>query len=108
MLIPCLLLQSILIPLIAAIVIAVVGKRLKEIVGWISCASLIYSTIMLILVGLKIWINPAPFYEEYVWSKLAKLKFGLLADGLSLPVALIADLICIACAAYSIPYMKRR
>ena len=108
MLIPCLLLQSILIPLIAAIVIAVVGKRLKEIVGWISCASLIYSTIMLILVGLKIWINPAPFYEEYVWSKLAKLKFGLLADGLSLPVALIADLICIACAAYSIPYMKHR
>ena len=108
MLIPCPLLQSILAPLIAAVVIVVVGKRLKEIVGWISCASLIYSTIMLILVGLKIWINPAPFYEEYVWSKLAKLKFGLLADGLSLPVALIADLICIACAAYSIPYMKHR
>ncbi|RLG02342.1 MAG: hypothetical protein DRN60_03460, partial [Thaumarchaeota archaeon] len=81
--------------------IAIIGKRVKEAAGWISCASLVYSTIMLILVGLKIWINPAPFYEEYVWSRLAKLKFGLLADGLSLPVALIADLICIVCAAYS-------
>ena len=62
MLVPNPLLQSILIPLIAAIVIAIIGKRVKEAAGWISCASLVYSTIMLILVGLKIWINPAPFY----------------------------------------------
>ena len=108
MLIPCPLLQSILIPLIAAVVIAVAGKRLKEIVGWISCASLIYSTIMLILVGVKIWTGLIPIYEEYTWSELAKLRFGLLADGLSLPVALTVNLICATCAAYSIPYIRHR
>ena len=102
------LLQSILVPLMAAIVIAVIGKRVKEVAGWISFASLVYSTIMLMLVGVKIWVDQTPIYEEYAWSELAKLKFGLLADGLSLPVALTANLICTACAAYSIPYMKRR
>jgi len=102
------LLQSILIPLIAAIVIVIAGKKLKEIAGWISCGSLIYSTIMLTLVGMRIWVDPAPIYEEYAWSEFAKLKFGLLADGLSLPVALIANLICAACAAYSIPYIRHR
>ena len=106
--VPYPLLQSILVPLIAAIVIVIAGRKLKEVAGWISCGSLIYSTIMLTLVGMRIWVNPAPIYEEYAWSELAKLKFGLLADGLSLPVALIANLICAACAAYSIPYIRHR
>jgi len=109
MIIPCPLLQSILAPLVASAVIALLGRRLGKTVGWIAASAVIYSSILLALVGLELWNTPGgQIYEEYSWSAIAGLKFGFLADGLSLPVALISALICAASAVYSIPYVRHR
>jgi len=100
------LLQAILMPMFAVPIVALAGRRIGKKAGWISGLILTYTTLLLCLVGLDVYNGPV--YEEYVWAPLVKLKFGLLADGLSLPVAVIMNLLCAACAVYSIDYMEHR
>ncbi|NHV45380.1 MAG: NADH-quinone oxidoreductase subunit M [Candidatus Verstraetearchaeota archaeon] len=108
MMIPCPLLQVILVPIIVAflsIFLGNLGKRL----GWIAFATLAYTSLIMIKIGIDLWNGIGPYYEEYYWSTaLFNIKFGFLADGLSLPVALIMNMICAACALYSIHYMEHR
>ncbi|MCD6235729.1 MAG: NADH-quinone oxidoreductase subunit M [Thaumarchaeota archaeon] len=108
MYIPNPLLQSVLIPMVASIVLAILGRKNEKIAGWIAALALTYSSILLLLVGEQIWVSAKPIYEEYAWSSVVGLKFGLLADGLSLPTALIMNLIVTASSFYSIPYIKHR
>jgi len=108
MLIPSPLLQSIIVPVIMALILGSVGKKFARIAGLLACLALVYSTILLTSAGLEIWNTLKPIHEEYVWSYLKALKLGLLADGLSLPTALVMNLICTACAFYSIPYIRHR
>jgi formate hydrogenlyase subunit 3/multisubunit Na+/H+ antiporter MnhD subunit len=107
--IPYILLQTIIVPIIAAIVCALLGKQLKKRVGWIASAAMIYVTALLVYVGVQIWTQGGVFTESYAWGTVVfDLKFGFLADGLSLPVALILSLVCTAATVYSIHYMDRR
>jgi NADH-quinone oxidoreductase subunit M len=107
--IPYLLLQSVIIPVVAAPFLAVVGRKLKKNSGWVVSAILVYTTFLLILAAVNIWGANSRIEEEYAWStSVLDLRFGLLADGLSLPVALVASLVCAACAAFSVPYMQHR
>jgi len=102
------LLQTIIIPVIAAIIIGFTGGRLSKAGGYIACAALTYTSILLVFVYIDLWYSLRAIYEEYTWSEVLSLKFSFLADGLSLPVAFVMNLLCTACAFYSIPYIMHR
>ncbi|TFG10680.1 NADH dehydrogenase [Candidatus Thorarchaeota archaeon] len=107
--IPFVLLQTILVPAVAAPLVALMGKRIGKYVGWIASAILIYTTSLLLIAGSTIWTTALPISETYTWSAVSfTLEFGFIADNLSLPVALIMNLICTAASIYSIHYMKHR
>ncbi|MCD6243387.1 NADH-quinone oxidoreductase subunit M [Candidatus Bathyarchaeota archaeon] len=107
--IPYLLLQTVLLPIFAAPVLAILGRKIGKHVGWIACGILTYTSVLLMIAGFSLWSGTSPIYEEYSWSTaIFNLKFGFLADNLSLPVAFIMNLVCAACAAYSIHYMEHR
>ena len=107
--IPYLLLQTVLLPILAAPVLAILGRKIGKHVGWIACGVLTYTSVLLMIAGFSLWSGTSPIYEEYSWSTaIFNLKFGFLADNLSLPVAFVMNLVCAACAAYSIHYMEHR
>ncbi|RZN55911.1 MAG: NADH-quinone oxidoreductase subunit M [Candidatus Methanomethylicota archaeon] len=109
MYIPYALLQIVILPLIFSPIIALIGMKIGKRVGWITCSVLTYTTFLLIITGYNIWNSSSPIIEEYSWSIfLFNLKFGFLADGLSLPVALIMNIICNALVVYSIEYLDHR
>ena len=108
MLIPKPLLQSILLPVLIAIPIGIFGKRLGKKSGWIALATLLYSTILLSLVGLEFIETLTPLSEDYLWSGLIKLTFSFIADGLSIPTAITMALMGVSITIYSIPYMEKR
>jgi NADH-quinone oxidoreductase subunit M len=105
--IPYVLLQVIVVPLITAIICLGLGKRLGKSLGWIAGGALAYTTSLLSYVGYQFWVNNTVVTEHYSWSTATfSINFGLYADGLSIPVALIMNLVCAACAIYSIKYME--
>ncbi|MGD0477447.1 MAG: proton-conducting transporter membrane subunit [Nitrososphaerales archaeon] len=105
--IPYTLLQTIILPLVAAGAVYPLSRRLGKNVGWVAFAVLLYTTFLLLLVGLGIY-NGGAIRELYPWAPSIGLTFGFLADGLSLPVALIMSIVCTATSVYSMPYMKHR
>jgi proton-translocating NADH-quinone oxidoreductase chain M len=108
-LIPYVLLQTIVVPLVAAPILALVGKKAGKNTGWIVAAILSYTTVLLLLTGISLWNGSSQVEEEYTWSTAVfNLKFGLKADGLSLPVAFVMSLVCAASAVYSVRYMEHR
>lgn len=102
------LLQTILVPILAAFVCYLFGGRVGRHVGWVAFAALAYVTILFGLVEAQLFVQPGQILESYQWAPTAGLTFGFLADGLSLPVALIIALVLTATAVYSMPYMKKR
>ncbi len=107
--IPYVLLQIILVPIITAIICALVGKTLKKNTGWIATVGLLYTTLLLILVAVDLWTNGGSLTESYQWGNVVfTLNFGFLADGLSVPVAIIMSVVSTALAVYSIKYMNNR
>ncbi len=107
--IPAVLLQIVIIPLIAAVACAFLGKRLKRNTGWIAAAATLYSTGLLAYVAVQMWNQGGTLVENYVWGNIVfQLDLGLFADGLSIPVALAMSIICAAMAVYSINYMDHR
>ena len=107
--IPFVLLQVIIVPIITSIVCAFLGKKIGKNVGWIATAALAYTTLLLVFIATQLWSNSAAIHENYAWSTAAfGLNFSLSADGLSLPVALIMNLVVMACAAFGVDYMKHR
>ncbi len=106
--IPFVLLQTVLVPLTAAILCGILGRYLKKNAAWIAIAALAYVTALLAVVGVQVWQGGA-VTEVYGWGNVVySLKFGFSADGLSLPVAFVLSLVCTAAAVYSVKYMERR
>jgi NADH-quinone oxidoreductase subunit M len=106
--IPLVLLQVVIVPLLAGVVSFAAGSRLGRHVGWVAFASLAYVTILLLSVGSGLYGGGPAVTETYAWAPVAGLSFGFLADGLSLPVALVMSIVCAATAVYSIQYMRNR
>lgn len=109
--IPFMLLQVVVVPVISAALIALFGKRLGKRLGWVVFGVLLYTTLLLFNAGFTLFNNGGQpqIFEEYNWSAtVLSLKFGFRADGLSLPVALVMNLVCTACAVYSVRYMQHR
>jgi NADH-quinone oxidoreductase subunit M len=106
--VPDVLLQVVLAPLVAAVVCFAVGGRMGRHVGWIAWVSIAYSSLLLLIVGDGLYAGGAPIVESYAWAPAAGLAFGFLADGLSLPVALVMALVSGAVAVHSMPYLRAR
>jgi formate hydrogenlyase subunit 3/multisubunit Na+/H+ antiporter MnhD subunit len=100
------LLQVIIIPVITSFILFLGRHRLGKKAGWITAASLIYTTGLLFIVGIKV-SQGIVLQEEYLLIA-PDITLNLLADGLSLPVALIANLLCTVLAFFSIHYVDHR
>jgi NADH-quinone oxidoreductase subunit M len=98
----------VLVPLLASVASFVLGGRLGRHVGWIAVASLAYVALLLLTLGPGLYVGGPAATETYAWAPAAGLTFGFLADGLSMPVALVMSMVCAATAVYSMPYMRHR
>jgi formate hydrogenlyase subunit 3/multisubunit Na+/H+ antiporter MnhD subunit len=103
---PHVLLQIIVVPIVASFLVLFSRPIIERKAGWIAIASLMYTSILLCLVGINIF-QGIPVYEKYPLIG-NYMKFDLMADGFSLPVALIINFICVVLALYSIHYVKHR
>jgi formate hydrogenlyase subunit 3/multisubunit Na+/H+ antiporter MnhD subunit len=103
---PHVLLQIILVPIVASFLILFSRPKTGWRAGWIAGLSLVYTSALLCLVGFTIY-QGTPIYEEYPLIG-NYMKFDLMADGLSLPIALVINLICAVLAFYSIHYVEHR
>lgn len=102
------LLQSVVIPIVVAAAAYIFAGALGKRVGWLCFLALLYTTSIIALTGSQLFFNGGQLQESYQWAPSAQLAFGLLADGLSIPVALIVNVVLIATAVYSMPYMSKR
>ncbi|MCD6151049.1 MAG: NADH-quinone oxidoreductase subunit M [Deltaproteobacteria bacterium] len=105
--IPHPLLQIIIIPPLASLAIIIFRQKLGRGVGWIARGSLVYTTILLLIKCTQISFATAPFMEYYPFAG-PDITFNLLGDGISLPVALIIALLCMALSFYADHYIEHR
>jgi len=105
MMIPHILLQTIVVPVIAAIIILLTRRKIGKKAGLIAGIALLYTTALLCIVGIRLYQGTV-VSEAFVWGPY--VTFGLLADGLSLPIALIINIICTALSFHSLRYMEQR
>ena len=102
---PFLLLQCAAAPLVAAALIIFIKTGNRSLAGRITIGALGYTTLLLCMAVVKI-INGGVFSETYAIGP--QVSLNLLADGLSLPMALIINIICLALAIYSLHYVNHR
>jgi formate hydrogenlyase subunit 3/multisubunit Na+/H+ antiporter MnhD subunit len=100
------LLHILLTPLVASLVIFVFRKGIGKQAGWIAALSLCYSTIWIIVAGAQVF-DGATIHEEYLVISPG-IRIGLMADGLSLPMMGVINLLCTALAFYAIHYVDHR
>ena len=104
-----LLLQTVVVPLVAAALCYLAAPRLGKLVGWIAFFALALTTAVLIGGGWsQLFSGGRPISEAYTWAPTAGLTFGFLADGLSFPIAILVNTVLAATAVYSMPYMQTR
>ena len=108
MVVPYLLLQSVLIPIVFAGVCYLASAKLGRAVGWLAFASIAYTTAILLTSAQEVYSAGSQFFESYAWAPSAGLTFGFLADGFSFPVLIMVNLVLAATTIYSMPYMAKR
>jgi len=101
---------AITIPVIFSPVVYALGGKLKQNVGWIATAILFISTLLVFEVACSFVSTGTPWLESYTWVAAGRIvfDFGFLADGISLPPALIIITLCTATAVYSIGYTSHK
>lgn len=102
------LLQTVAVPLVTAPVVLLLGRRLGRHVGWIAFATLLYTSLLLAYLASSLFNGGASVTESYTWAPFSGLTFGFLGDNLSVPVALMMNIVVMATAVYSMGYMKHR
>jgi formate hydrogenlyase subunit 3/multisubunit Na+/H+ antiporter MnhD subunit len=97
------------VPLVFAVLVFALGGRMGKKVGWLAFIALLYTTVLMVLVGLDLYNGPSTsLLESYSWGPITSLGFGFYADDLSLPVALVMNIVVLTTAVYSMDYMKHR
>jgi NADH-quinone oxidoreductase subunit M len=85
----------------------VLRKRFGKSLDWGPFIILLFLT--LITAPLVLMAHEQNIIEEYLWTKTpVKLTFGLLGDGLSVPVLFTMVVVFAFSVLFSIPYMRRR
>lgn len=102
------LLQTVAVPLVMAPVVLLAGRKLGRNVGWLAFAALLYTTMLLAYLSSGLFNGGASLSESYAWAPVSGLTFGFLGDNLSIPVALMMNIVVAATAIYSMGYMKHR
>jgi len=90
--------QILLVPLVFVFIAYYVGSKWGSKAGYLSFASLAYSTLLTLLLA---WQGGGQ--EFYDWRPIG--MFGLNADGLSIPILFTIALLSTLISLYSIPYM---
>ena len=103
-----LLLQSVIIPIVAALLCYALAPKAGKWVGWLAFAAVFATTFILVAFGWNQVYSGGSIAESYTWAPTAGLTFGFLADGLSYPIAILVNLVLGATAVYSMPYMEKR
>lgn len=98
---------AIFLPVLLSPVAFILGRKKGiQLVTWFSFGVLAISTCFLLAPILSNG-NDNPVYEEsYSWSQFG--NFGLRLDGLSIPFAMIINILCTVLALYSKPYMLHK
>jgi formate hydrogenlyase subunit 3/multisubunit Na+/H+ antiporter MnhD subunit len=112
--IPYTLLQTMIVPALASFIIFFTGRKIGRKAALIANAALLYTTALLLLAAIRVSRGEI-IVEEYLWVPQVilagtglRVPFGLLADGLSIPVALIIGIITTALSFYSLHYVEHR
>ncbi|SVB79867.1 uncharacterized protein METZ01_LOCUS232721, partial [marine metagenome] len=103
---PNLLLQILVTPVLASLLIFLTRRTLGRLAGWIAALALTYTTGLVTLVGVEVYGGKV-LVEEYLLIAPG-IRLGLMADGLSLPTLGVVCLLCTALAFYSIRYVEHR
>ena len=103
---PAVLLQILLTPVLAAVVIFLTRETAGRLAGWIAGVALLYTTFLVVLAGFEVY-GGAVLVEEYLLIAPG-IRLGLRADGLSYPTLAVAVLLCTALAFFSIHYVEHR
>jgi NADH-quinone oxidoreductase subunit M len=94
-------------PLLLSPVVYVVGKkRGANSATWFSFGILAISTMLLFMASFSLQGGRTAYIESYTWSQFG--NFGLRIDGLSLPFAIIINILCTVLTLYSKPYMLHK
>ncbi len=100
-----LLLKTIIIPILASVIILCMKSAKGRYAGWIAIIALVYTTTLLICTGTVVY-KEGRIFEAYPLGP--DVSLNLLADGLSISVAIVINLICLALAFYSLHYVDHR
>ena len=73
---------------------------------WFSFGILAISTMLLLIASSNLQGGRSAYVESYAWSQFG--NFGLRIDGLSLPFAIIINILCTVLTLYSKPYMLHK
>ena len=95
------------IPLLGSPVAYVLAKkRGGNATTWFSFGILAISTLLLFMASFTLQGGRSAYIESYAWSQFG--NFGLRIDGLSLPFAIIINILCTVLTLYSKPYMLHK
>jgi len=104
---PSILVQIIFIPAMVSLIIFLFRYQLGKKSGWLAVFGLAYTT-GLLLVALASVSQGNPIKVDYQILVNPDIRFTLLADGLSIAIALICNILCLALSIYSIKYVDHR
>lgn len=94
-------------PLLASPVAYMLAKKSgSNATTWFSFGILAISTLLLFMASFTLQGERSAYMESYPWSQFG--NFGLRIDGLSLPFAIIINILCTVLTLYSKPYMLHK
>ncbi|MBQ04791.1 hypothetical protein CL673_08850 [Candidatus Bathyarchaeota archaeon] len=95
---------AILAPILFMPIVYAIGRRIGKKVSWIALIPLAFSVVTFI--NFMPTISLGPIGEYFFW--LPGLRFGLLLDGLSLPIVLTVAILSALIVIYSTAYMEHK
>lgn len=102
-----LMIAAVFIPIFSAPLLFIIGRTLGKSTNWL--VFIILFSITMMFAPLLLTAHMHPILVEYAWTlTTVRLNFGLLGDGLSIPVIFTMAFVFAFSALHSIPYIDKR